>query len=373
MVPQSLEGKMKKSLHKLLMMLAAFALIAAACGGGETTTEAAAGGGDGEGEEEAMEDDEEAMADGPESINVAYFAEWPTPNQFGQADGSFADAVGVDINWVPFASGGEMSEAMIAGDIDISYSQGLTPFAGAINGGADLSLVGIAVSYSEADNCVAQGDLGVTRDNAAETLAGTTVVTPFGNVTHFKLLSIMQFLGVDLDSLNIVQAESGATTAAAFETGQIDVGCAFGGSVVNMLDNGGNVILTGAEAESDVGIFTYDIISIPTEFGENHPEIVSDFLAATDQFNADWAADMEGRNPTIASAAGMTDVANFLGGDLWFSFPTIDEQLGADWLGGNVADAMQAQVETLAELGGGDPAVGDFAGSVDTSFLEAAG
>ena len=96
-------------------------------------------------------------------------------------------------------------------------------------------------------------------------------------------------------------------------------------------------------------------------------------MAATDQFNADWAADMEGRNPTIASAAGLTDVANFLGGDLWFSFPTIDEQLGADWLGGNVADAMQAQVETLAELGGGDPAVGDFAGSVDTSFLEAAG
>ena len=367
---------MKKSLRKLLLLLTALALVAAACGSDSATDTAAdadAGAEVDGGEDEAMEDDDEAMADGPESINVAYFAEWPTPNQFGQADGSFADAVGVDINWLPFASGGEMSEAMIAGDVDIAYSQGLTPFAGAINGGADLSLVGIAVSYSEADNCVAQGDLGVTRDNAAETLAGATVVTPFGNVTHFKLLSIMQFLGVDLDGLEIVQAESGATTAAAFETGQIDVGCAFGGSVVNMLDNGGNVILTGAEAESDVGIFTYDIISIPTEFGENHPEIVTDFLEATDQFNADWAADMEGRNPTIASAAGMTDVANFLGGDLWFSFPTIEEQLGADWLGGNVADAMQAQVETLAELGGGDPAVGDFAGSVDTSFLEAAG
>ena len=366
---------MKKSLRKLLLLLTALALVAAACGSDSTTEAAGSADGDADAEEEAMEDDEdgEAMADGPESINVAYFAEWPTPNQFGQADGSFADAVGVDINWLPFASGGEMSEAMIAGDVDISYSQGLTPFAGAINGGADLSLVGIAVSYSEADNCVAQGDLGVTRDNAAETLAGATVVTPFGNVTHFKLLSIMQFLGVDLDGLDIVQAESGATTAAAFETGQIDVGCAFGGSVVNMLDNGGNVILTGAEAESDVGIFTYDIISIPTEFGEAHPEIVTDFLEATDEFNAAWAADMEGRNATIASAAGMEDVANFLGGDLWFSFPTIDEQLGADWLGGNVAEAMQAQVETLAELGGGDPAVGDFAGSVDTSFLEAAG
>ena len=68
----------------------------------------------------------------------------------------------------------------------------------------------------------------------------------------------------------------------------------------------------------------------------------------------------------------MEDVGNFLGGDLWFVFPSIDEQLGSDWLGGNVADAMEGQVETLNRLGSGDPAVGNFAGAVDTSYLEAA-
>ena len=307
-------------------------------------------------------------------LNVAYFQEWPTPNQFGQEDGTFAEAVGVDtINWIPFSSGGEMSEAMIAGDIDISYSQGLTPFAGAINNGADLKLVGIAVSYSEADNCVAQGSLGATRDNAAESLAGATVMTPFGNVTHYKLLSMMEFLNVDLDSLDIVQAEGGATTAAAFEAGDIDVGCAFGGSIVNMLDNGGNLIMTGAEHESDIPIFTYDIVSIPTAFGESNGDVVSNFLAATEQFNDAWRADSATQNPVIAQAAGMADVGNFLGGEVWFTFPSIDEQLSSDWLGGNVADAMQGQVETLNRLGDGDPATGDFAGSVDTSFLENAG
>ena len=365
---------MKKSTHKMLLIFAALALLAAACGSDSSTDTAAAddaSASDSDGEATDGEEDGEAMADGPDVINVAYFAEWPTPNQFGQADGSFADAVGVDINWLPFNSGGEMTEAMISGSVDIAYSQGLTPFAGAINGGADLSLVGIAVSYSEADNCVAQGDLGVTRDNAAEVLNGATVMTPFGNVTHFKMLSMMEFLGVDLDSLNILQAEGGATTAAAFSTGDIDVGCAFGGSVVNMLDGGGNVIMTGAEHESDIGIFTYDIVSIPTEFGEAHPEIVSDFLNATDEFNGAWAADPAAQNPTIASAAGLEDVGDFLGGDVWFDFPTIEEQLGADWLGGNVADAMQDQVATLNELSDGDPAVGNFEGSVDTSFLEA--
>ncbi|KAG1648269.1 hypothetical protein GQR58_029978 [Nymphon striatum] len=109
-----------------------------------------------------------------DTINVAYFEQWPTPNLLGADDGSFDAAVGAEINWVPFGSGGEMSEAMEAGDIDISYSQGLTPFANTVNNGADIKLVGIAVAYAEADNCVAQGALGVTRDNAAETLNGAT-------------------------------------------------------------------------------------------------------------------------------------------------------------------------------------------------------
>ena len=273
-------------MKKFLVLFLAFGLFAAACGDDD---DAGSGGDDG-----GLSVDE---------INVAYFAEWPTPNQFGQADGSFGDAVGATINWIPFSSGGEMSEAMIAGDIDIAYSQGLTPFAGAINGGADLKLVGIAVSYSEADNCVARGDLGVTAENAAETLAGATVMTPFGNVTHYKMLTMMDHLGVDIGGLNIIQAEGGATTAAAMESGQIDVGCAFGGSIVNMLDAGNNLIMTGAEHESDIGIFTYDIVSIPSSFGADHADAVTAFLKATDDFNSAWAGDMEGQNPTIATAA----------------------------------------------------------------------
>ncbi len=358
-------------MKRLLALLMVLGLFAAACGD-DSSSDAGDSGDDSSGDSGDSGDDGDSGGLSVDSINVAYFAQWPTPNQFGQLDGSFGEAVGAEINWLPFNSGGEMSEAMIAGDVDIAYSQGLTPFAGAINSGADLKLVGIAVSYAEADNCVVNADLGVTRDNAAETLAGATVMTPIGNVTHYKMLSMMEFLGVDIGGLNVLQAEGGATTAAAFEAGDIDVGCAFGGSIETMLANGGELIMTGAEHESDVGIFTYDIVSIPTSYGEEHADAVASFLKATDEFNAAWAADMDGQNPTIATAAGMEDVGNFLGGELWFVFPTIDEQLGADWLGGNVAAAMQGQVETLAELGGGDPAVGDFAGAVDTQYLEMA-
>jgi len=382
-------------MKKLWMVLLALALIAAACGSdddadvdaGASDDDAAATADDGAAEDEgddamededaegddAMDEDDGAAMAELEVLNVAYFSEWPTPNQIGQEDGSFGDAVGVPINWVPFASGGEMAEAMEAGEIDISYSQGLTPFANFVNNGADLKMVGIAVSYAEADNCVAQGSLGVTRDNAAETLVGATVMTPIGNVTHFKMLSMMEFLGVDLDDLNIVPAEGGATTAAAFDSGDIDVGCAFGGSIVTMLDAGGELIMTGAEHESDIGIFTYDIVSIPTSFGEEHPDVVTSFLAATQDFNDTWAADPEANNPTIAAAAGMEDVGNFLAGDVWFSFPTVEEQLSADWMGGNAQKNMKEQLETFVRLGEIPSVIDDFGPAVDTSFLEAIG
>ena len=308
-----------------------------------------------------------------DTINVAYFEQWPTPNLVGFNDGSFDAAVGAEINWVPFGGGGEMSEAMAAGDIDISYSQGLTPFANTVNNGADIKLVGIAVAYAEADNCVAQGALGVTRDNAAEVLDGATVMTPSGNVTNFKMLSMMDFLGVDIDSLNILPTDGGATTLAAFAAGDIDVGCSFGGSLVAMLeDNAGELIMTGAEQVSDIGINTYDIVSIPTSFGEEHPEAVIAFLKATEQFNNAWAADPDGSNAAIAEASGMEDVGNFLAGPTWFSFPNLADQLTADWLGGTVAANMTEQIQTFVDLGQIDSTIGDFSGSIDGSFLEAA-
>ena len=139
-----------------------------------------------------------------------------------------------------------------------------------------------------------------------------------------------------------------------------------------MLDGGGQVIMTGAEQVAEIGINTYDIVSIPTSFGEENPETVTNFLVAMQDFNDQWAADPEGLNPTIASAAGMEDVGNFLGGDLWFGFPTLEDQLTDDWLGGQVAENMAEQVDTFVELGEIESSVGDFSGFVDTQYLEAA-
>ena len=201
---------------------------------------------------------------------MAYFLEWPTANQVAQVEQTYDGRLGMTVNWLPFGSGGDMALAMESGDIDIAYSQGLTPFANFVTSGSELEIVGVAVSYADADNCVAHPDYGVTAANAAETLAGQKVYAPVGNVTHYKLLKMLGHLGVALDSFEHVPSDGGAAAVAAFESGDVAMACAFGGGVLRMLAAGGNLVMTGSEQEA-IGIRVFDIISIPTQFGVDHP------------------------------------------------------------------------------------------------------
>ena len=71
-------------------------------------------------------------------VRVAFFLEWPTPNQEDKVKGMFEKAMGVPVKWTNFSNGGAMTDAMLAGDIDISYSQGLVPFINAVKSKAPL-------------------------------------------------------------------------------------------------------------------------------------------------------------------------------------------------------------------------------------------
>jgi taurine transport system substrate-binding protein len=68
-----------------------------------------------------------SLAHAADSVNVAFFLEWATPNQIAKVDKAYDDAMGVDVKWTNFSTGVQMTEAMLAGDIDIAYSQGPCP------------------------------------------------------------------------------------------------------------------------------------------------------------------------------------------------------------------------------------------------------
>ena len=305
----------------------------------------------------------------PDELNVAYFLEWPTANQVAQAEETYDEALGLTVNWIPFASGGDMAQAMEAGDIDISYSQGLTPFANFVTGGSDLLLVGVAVSYADADNCVAHPDYGVTADNAAETLAGQSIYTPLGNVTHFKLLKMLEHLGVDTSTVELIQSEGGPAAVAALDSGAVAMACAFGGAVNQMIANGGNLVMTGSEQEA-IGIRVFDIISTTGTFAAEHPDVLTTFLQVTEDANVAYNDDRAPFIDTIAGAAGMDREPTIALLDA-FSFPERDVQLSEAWLGGTVQQVMKDQMDFFVaqgEIASALPSYDDF---VDTSFLEA--
>ena len=102
-----------------------------------------------------------------DELNVAFFLEWATPNQIAKVEKAYDDALGVPVKWTNFDAGTQMTEAMLAGDIDISFSQGLAPFINAVNADAPIKMVGIAVQYP-ANECVVRNGSGITKDNASE-------------------------------------------------------------------------------------------------------------------------------------------------------------------------------------------------------------
>ena len=353
-------------MKRLLALLMVMGLIVAACGNDDddAAPEAPAAPEATEAPE-APAPDEEMMLD---ELNVAYFLEWPTANQVAQARQTYDDALGVTVNWIPFASGGDMAQAMEAGDIDISYSQGLTPFANFVTGGSDLLLVGVAVSYADADNCVANPDLGITAANAAETLAGQSIYTPLGNVTHFKLLKMLEYLGVDTSSVELIQSEGGPAAVAALDSGEVAMACAFGGAVNQMIANGGNLVMTGSEQEA-IGIRVFDIISTTGTFAAEHPDIVTAFLQVTEDANVAYNDDREPFIDIIAEAAGMERAPTIALLDA-FSFPERDVQLSQAWLGGTVQQVMKEQMDFFVAQGEIESALPSYDSFVDTSFLE---
>lgn len=309
-----------------------------------------------------------APANALDEITVAYFLEWPTPNQYAQANKIYEKELGVKVNWVSFDAGTAMSAAMASGDVHISFSQGVTPFLVATAAGQDLQVVDIAVSYSDNDNCVVRSELEITKDNVAD-LKGKKVAVPLGTAAHSGFLAQMKHFGIAESDLTIVDMAP-SDSAAAFSQPNTDLAmaCGWGGSLRTMKQHG-NPIISGAEKEAVVGK-VYDVTSIPTSFGEENPELLAKFLKVTADMNAQYAKDSAPMMESIAKAAGMDDAGTkaVIG---TFVFPSVEEQLSDAWMGGFVAKNLAESAKSLEESGK-IKALSDYSALVNASYLEAA-
>ena len=284
-----------------------------------------------------------------DEITVAYFLEWPMPFQYAKVNGMYEEALGVTINWRSFDTGTAMSAAMASGDVHISVSQGVPPFVVATSAGQDLQVVDVAVSYADNDNCVVAEAKEIDAMNAGD-LAGSRVGVPIGTAAHYGFLRQMEHFGVDVASLEVVDMAP-PDGAAAFAQGNLDMVCGWGGALRRMLEHG-NVLLTGDE-KTELGILTFDVTSVPASFAAEEAELLAKFLAVTAEANAMWNAggdDAAAMIPVIAQDAGMDEdaTAETMAA---FHFPSVEDQLGAGWMGGGVVQHMDGVAGVFLDAG----------------------
>ena len=294
-----------------------------------------------------------------EEVNVAFFLQWPTPNLMAKTSGAYADAMGVDVNWTDFTTGTAMTEAMLVGDIDISYSQGLAPFVTAIQQGAPLKMIGIAVVY-EANDCFVRNDLGIDGSNASE-LEGKTVAVPLNTMADFAFRKYMAHYDVDISTMTIVD-QAPPDGAKSLADGAVDMACVFGGVDTASADEVGTAIMS-SEQKVAASIGSFDVVTVTEKFATENPELVQAFMDATAEANESWTGSDE-QVQQVAEASGMnveqtkTTIAGFV-------IPTVADQKN-NFFNEN-GDAASAAASLGLVFSESDT---DIAKTIDGSFLE---
>ena len=296
-------------------------------------------------------------------VRVAFFLEWATPNQEAKVKKTFDKALGVPVKWTNFATGGEMTEAMLSGDIDISYSQGLTPFVNAVNAKAPIKLVDIAVIYGMGGTtCVAAK--GIDKGNASSKLDGQKVAVPLGTMADYVFKETMRVVGADISKMKVVDMnpEDGS---AAFVNGDVAMACLFGGKSIKAAKEKGASLLTVKEAQ-DAGIAGIDITSVTNKFLKENPGMVRTFVEVTHEANARYNAGKADMNVIAKDAAmDLAGTKKQMGG---FGFPDAAE-IKSKYM--NKGGILMKYLDVMGNMfaTAENPALGNYSKVVTTKYL----
>ena len=289
----------------------------------------------------------------PTEISVGYFLQRPTPAQFSQATQTFDNALGLRVNWLPFESGDEMNQALAQNRIQIAFAQGHVPFLLGVSQGLELSMIAIAVGYPDNDNCILSDEAGISRENLGM-LEGRKIALALGSVSHYRLLKVLQHLGIDQTRVEIVHTEDAAAAASALQQGEVAMACASGGAL-RALETLGKPLLDGA-GQAAIGLPLFDTVTVANSFIDEHPEIVQGFMDVVEASNEQWRKNPEPMRAAIARAAqmGVEGASRRLEA---FRFPAAEEQKSDAWMGAvvpayskDLADFFVAQGQLVEAL-----------------------
>lgn len=297
------------------------------------------------------------------TINIGY-QPIVEPSRVPQADGTYEAATKAKINWQKFDGGADVIAAIASGSLDIGYV-GSSPLAAAASRELPIETIALVGLISEAEA------LAVRDISKPEELVGKKIATPFVSTAHYSLLTALKHWNIDPKSVEILNLRP-PEIAAAWSRGDID-GAYVWDPVLAEIKKSGTVLATSADV-ANWGGPTFDAWIVSKSFAEKHPDLVATFVKVTGDATAAYRANPDAWNATSPEAekiarltgAKQDEVPALLKG---YVFPTLEEQAGADLLGGGTVKAVAATAAFLKEQGKIPGTLADYSGYVSPRWV----
>lgn len=287
------------------------------------------------------------------------------PSRVPQADGTYEAATKATIDWKKFDSGADVIAAIASGSLDIGYV-GSSPLAAAASRQLPIETIALVGLISEAEALAVRGI------SKPEDLAGKKIATPFVSTAHYSLLTALKHWSIDPKSVEILNLRP-PEIAAAWSRGDID-GAYVWDPVLSQIKTSGTVLATSADV-AQWGGPTFDAWIVSKSFAEKHPDLVATFVKVTGDATAAYRANPDSwgaGSPQAEKIARLTgakpeDVPALLKG---YIFPTLEEQAGADLLGGGTVKAVAATSAFLKEQGKIPSVLDDYSAYVSPRWVK---
>ncbi|BAI74928.1 sulfonate/nitrate/taurine transport system substrate-binding protein (plasmid) [Azospirillum sp. B510] len=273
------------------------------------------------------------------------------PSSVAIANGDFAKATGVEIDFRKFNSGAEVFAAIASGDVQVGYV-GSSPFAAAVSRGLDVKAFHLATISGTDEALVVRNGSGIEKpaDLKGKKLAAAPVSTD-----HYQLLAVLKqekLTERDAQIFAIPQPD----IVAAWNRGDLD-GAFVWDPALTELKKTGKVLLTSREV-ADRGAPTFTAWVATAAFAKENPAFLTSFAGTIERYStsfrtdkAAWGPDSENAK-TLAKLLGGTpsDQASALTN---LSLVPAEVQASTAWLaggeGGGAAKILKETAEFLKE------------------------
>jgi taurine transport system substrate-binding protein len=263
--------------------------------------------------------------------------------------GELEKATGYKINWRMFGGGGDVIKAMASGDVQIGEA-GSSPIVAAASQGQDIKLFWILDDIADAEALIVRNGSGI---NSVKDLKGKKVATPFVSTAHYQLMAVMKVEGVDAKGVNVMNMRP-PEIAAAWERGDIDAAFIWDPVLTKIKGNG--KMIESSKSIGKRGFPTFDGLIVNAKWAAENEAfmvtLVKVLAKADEQYRsnkAKWTADSaEAKAVAKWTKADVKDVPATMA---LYTFPTLAEQAGPNWLGGAAVKAMTSTAVFLKEQG----------------------